>query len=314
LTDPLGSNEYSEFLAKEYLLDYVSAGGAAIKFCVGAPGALTEFRARLQSVADDNNYAFAAVDAADTRVSMTDQLLFTLTRTLDVQSYGRALAGAAYHGAGFSPDDPADLHVSTIAAHHQVDTAELYRSVRRRLEQTVLADRSLPRDLRLALFRLAQHELGTGDVSDAEADAIANWLTGRPARAAALRTSGIRYRVTRANSHPILTAVLSSGPTGGRRGLIVTLDLERLGADRSSANEGNYYTKSARLDVYEVLRELVDATDLLRHCLVVITMPDRLFDDPDCGPFAYPALAMRIFDDVVDRRLANPFSPVVRVA
>ena len=313
MTKPLTTNEYTEFLAKEYLLDYVRTGGAAIKFCVGTPGPLAELRAQLQSLADDNNYSYAGIDATDTKVSMTDQLLFALTRTLDIPSLGQNLAAAAYQRAGFPSSDADDLHISAIAGHYQVDPGELYRSVRRRLEEAVLADRFLPRDLRLCLFRLAQHALGVGDVNATEAEALANWLTGRPARAAAFRASGIRYRITRANAHPVLAAILSGVAMGDRRGLIVSVDLERLGVDRSNAGtEGHYYTKAARLDAYEVLRELVDATDSLHHCLLVITVPSQLFDDPARGPFAYPALAMRLFDDVADRQLSNPFTPVVQ--
>ncbi len=315
MTNPLTTDEYTEFLAKEYLLDYVSTGGAATKFCVGTAGALVDLRTQLQSMADDNNYAYAGIDAADTKVSMTDELLFSLTRALDVPGYGRSLASAAYRATGFPPGGEGDLHISTIAARYQVDPAELYRSVRRRLEQSVLGDRGLPRDLRLALFRLGQYELGAGDVNDAEAEAVANWLTGRPAGAAVLRSSGVRYRISRANAHPILAAVLSGVSSEDRRGLILSVDLARMGVDRpKTGQEGHYYTRAARLDAYEIIRELIDTTDSLRRCLVVITMPSHLFDDPHRGPFAYPALAMRILDDVTDRQLPNPFAPVVRVA
>jgi BREX system ATP-binding protein BrxC/D len=315
MTHPLAADEYTEFLAKEYLLEYVRTGGAAIKFCVGAPGALAGFGTRMRSAADDNNYAYSSIDAADTKVSMTDQLAFSLARTLGIGGYGRSLAQAAYHAAGFPPGDETDLRISTVASQHDIDTRELYRSVRRHLEQSVLSDHLLPRDLRLALFRLAQHDLGTGDVSDAEVEAVLNWLTGRPTRSNALRSSGIRYRITRANAHPILASLLSGTTTTGRRGLILNIDLARLGVDRpKTERDGHYYSKAARLDTYEVLRELIDTTDALHHCLVTITMPTELFDDANRGPFIYPALAMRIFDDVADRNLSNPFNPVIRVA
>jgi hypothetical protein len=165
------------------------------------------------------------------------------------------------------------------------------------------------------MFRLAQHHIGAGDVADAEADAIRCWLRGEPAPAGPLRTSGIRYRITRSNAHRLLVAMPRVIATAGHRGLIIHLSLDELGRDRKNASPGAFsYTKAARLDAYEVLRQIIDATDALRHCLVVITSPTDLFDDPVRGPNAYSALAMRIVDDVGDRRLANPFATVVRVA
>ena len=315
MTNLLTNDDYIDFLAKEYLLDYIRTGGAAIKFCVGCPGTLAALRTRLRSVADDNNYLYASADAADTRLSMTDQVLFALTQSIDLDGVTRALAAAAYQEAGFPAPDTTGLHLDTVAGHYRVDHSELYRSVRRRLEQTVLADMRLPQDLRRALFRLTQHHLETGDVSDSEAQAVDNWLTGRPTTGQALRSSGIRYRITRGNAHRILTALPTAVAASGHRGLVANLHLERLGTDRPKAErDGLYYTNGARLDAYEVIRELIDATDSLAHGLVVITVPDLLFDNPNRGPLVYPALAMRLIDDVADRHLPNPFAPVVRLA
>jgi hypothetical protein len=315
MTEPLRVDDYVEFLGKEYLLDYIRTGGAAVKFCVGPPGALATFRASLRSTAEDNNYHHAGIDAADTKMSMTDQVLFALTRTLDLVDVARTLTTTAYRAAGFPPQDGTDLGVYPIAEHYQVDPGELYRSVRRRLEQTLLGDRLLPRDLRLALLRLGQHQLGSGDVSAAETEAIESWLTGRPGRTGVLRSAGIRYRITRSSAHRLLLAVPGVVAASGHRGLIVDVRLDRLGIDRPKTNrDGLYYTKGARLDVYEVLRRLVDATDALSHCLLVVSVPDSLFDDPERGPFVYHALAMRLVDDVTDRHLSNPFASVVRVA
>ena len=51
------------------------------------------------------------------------------------------------------------------------------------------------------------------------------------------------------------------------------LDIRRLGfARRPSPEErqGHYYTRAALLDAYEVLRQLVDNTDEMANCIVVV--------------------------------------------
>ena len=190
-----------------------------------------------QWIADDNSYSYAAIDAAGTKVSMTDHLLFALTRTRRAELRPGSGRGGVPSRPGFL-QGAENLSISSAADHYPVDAGELYRSVRRRLEHSGLADRSRPRDLRLALFRMAQHALGAGDINEAEAEAVAEWLAGRPARTAALRSSGIRYRITRANAHPILAAILSGVGPSHRRGLVISVDLERLGIGRPRTGRG----------------------------------------------------------------------------
>ena len=76
---------------------------------------------------------------------------------------------------------------------------------------------------------------------------------------------------------------------------------------------GHYYSKAAVLDVYEVLRQLVDATDQLRSAFVAVTVPPVLVTDETRGLPAYSALHLRVVDEIRDRRRANPFAALVRL-
>jgi hypothetical protein len=97
---------------------------------------------------------------------------------------------------------------------------------------------------------------------------------------------------------------------------VLCLDIRRLGFARRPAPEerqGLYYTKAALLDSYEMLRQLVDNTDELGHCLVVVLAATEFLTDPLRGVDAYQALKLRIADDVRDRRRDNPFASLVRL-
>ena len=67
------------------------------------------------------------------------------------------------------------------------------------------------------------------------------------------------------------------------------------------------------LDAYEVLRQLVDATDDLRGAFIAVTLPPELVTDDARGLPAYSALHLRVVDEVRDRRRANPFAALVRL-
>src|SRR6266545_2354776 len=147
----LGVDEYLEFLRKEYLADFVRRGGASVKVAVvGGDRVAERFHTGLAAAATAEGYLFAAVDAASVRVHLIDQLFFAVARQVD------------WHA----------LAVSTVASSYDVNPRELYRSVRRQLEQALLAGAGLAHEFRLAMLRLCQAELGAGDVDAAERDAV----------------------------------------------------------------------------------------------------------------------------------------------
>ncbi|MEP6463109.1 MAG: BREX system ATP-binding domain-containing protein [Frankiaceae bacterium] len=76
---------------------------------------------------------------------------------------------------------------------------------------------------------------------------------------------------------------------------------------------GFYYSKAAALDAYEVLRQLIDATDRLRHALIAVAGPPELLTDDARGLPAYSALHLRVMDEVRDRRRSNPFAALMRL-
>ena len=62
-----------------------------------------------------------------------------------------------------------------------------------------------------------------------------------------------------------------------------------------------------------MLRQLVDNTDELSHCCVVVVAAPEFVTDPNRGIDAYQALKLRIFDEVHDRHRDNPYSSLIRL-
>jgi hypothetical protein len=250
-------------------------------------------------------------------VHLVDQVWFAMAAQVDFAEMAAALVTTAYRAADAPTSRAIGLTVTEVAAHHQLDAAELHRSVRRRLEADVLGDTRLPRELRLAMFRLAQHQLGTGDVDDHEAAAVSAWLTGALRRVSEVRSSQIYQRISRANAHALVVALPGLVARCGHPGVVVDIDIGRLAVDRrppADAQQGVYYTKPAVLDAYEVIRQLVDATDDLQSALVCVAASPDLVADEVRGFPAYSALWLRLVDEVRDRDRVNPFASMVRVA
>lgn len=306
---------WTSFLAQEYLAGYLPAGGAAVKVAVvGSDDTAIRFGRALAAAADTAGCVYVLIDAADTKLSQIDAWFFAVARELDWDDLAARLVRQAYDAIAFPAGD--GLAVAEVAAEHDVDARELYRSVRRQLEQMLLGDLSLARELRRAVLRLTQGQLGGGDLQRGEHDAVVGWLRGESTSLAVLRPLLISARISRANARLMLASLSRLLLLAGRQGLVLHVEATRLAESRRPPLEqrrGSYYSKAAVLDAFEVLRQLIDATDDLRGLLVVAALPPELVTDEGRGLPAYTALQLRVADEVRDRRRANPFAALVRL-
>lgn len=310
-------DDYAVFLAGEYLASYVPAGGASVKVAVvGDGGAADRLESALAAATAERGGLFVSVSAESTRVHMVDQIFFAVSRSVDWRGLAAAHVRAAYEDAAFPVPAGAPLVVAEVARRHDVDPRELYRSVRRLLERRLLGDPMITAEMGRAMLRLAQAQLGAGDVDTAEHDAVLGWLRGELRSITALRPALIYTRIGRHNARALLTSTAALLLAAGQGGLVVYVDYGRLAVARRppvEARTGSYYSKAAVLDAYEVLRQFIDATDELRGVLVVAVVPPELMTDESRGLPAYSALQLRVADEVRDRRRANPFAALVRL-
>jgi len=314
----IAADVYADFLADEYLDSYIADGGAAVKFVVAAdPGVAEYFSSTVRERAAASGYAAVRVDAVDVRAHMMDQVFFAVARQVDWDALAAHRVRAAFAAADFpAPDGANDVSVEAVAAHHQVDPGELNRDVNRQLQLAVFHDYAMVREFRVAMLRLCQFQLRTGQVSEAEHKAVLEWLRGELRQISLLRTAMIFRRIGRHNARQLLFSLAHWLSANDRAGLLLEIDLRRFGFARRPQLEersGLYYTKAALLDGYEMLRQLVDNTDELSHCCVLVLAAPEFTTDAVRGVDAYQALKLRIYDEVRDRNRDNPFSSLVRV-
>jgi hypothetical protein len=312
-------DDYLGFVAEEYLRAYVAHGGSAVRLVVtGDADIAKRFAGGLAEMSGPAGFAYAAVDATTSRIHLMDQLFFAVAKQIDwLRSAGNVLYDA-YSRAGFpaAGRDEDDLAVAAVAAHHDVDTTELYRSVRRAVETAVLRDDDLAHEFAVAMYRLCQALMAHGDVSAADRAAVLGWLHGEKVPAAQLRSVLLHARIARHNARPMLMSLARWIRRAGMAGTVVLLDLERVAIARrppAEERDGIYYSKPATLDAYELLRQLIDATDELVGMFIAVMLPPELVTDELRGLPAYSALQLRVADEVRDRSRANPYAALIRL-
>jgi len=310
-------DEYAAFLNREYLDSYVREGGAAVKFVVaGDDDAADSFSAAVHGGAGAAGYLFARVDAAATRVHMIDQVFFEVARQVDWDGLATAAVRRALAATAHPVLEGEEVSAEAVAAAYGVDAGELSRDVNRQLQHDVQRDYAMIGEFRTAMLRLCQAQLRTGQVTDAEHAAVLDWLTGDLRQISVLRSAMIFRRIGRHNGRQMLFSLSHWLSTNGLAGLVLELDVRRLGFARRPRPEersGVYYTRAALMDAYELLRQLVDNTDELSNCCVVVVAAPELITDTNRGVDAYQALKLRILDEVRDRNRDNPYSSLVRL-
>lgn len=312
--EPFTVAGYLAFLEREYLTGYIDQGGAAVKLlAVGDPVVADQLAMGLAGIG--SGFEHVRIDAATTKIHMMDQVFAAVAAQIDWVGTARAVVHSAFVEAGFPPPGD-DLAISAVAGHHEIDAAELYRSVRRAVERRVLHDQGLAHEFRMGMLRLCQEHLGRGDVTPEERQTVLGWLRCERIPIGHLRRLSLNGRINRANARTILLSTTRWLRMAGKPGLVLHADLTRLGVVRRppiGLRDGHYYSKAAALDAYELLRQLIDGTDEYEGLLAAVVLPARLATDEVYGLPAYTALHLRVVDEVHDRRRANPYAALVRV-
>lgn len=305
-----------DLIEREYLADFVPAGGAAVKFVV--PPAEPErhaLRAALGRAAARHRFAFAVVDAASTKVHLIDRLFHAVARQMDWDALIRAFLIRLLDRNGMAlPPEPDELRLATIAALNDLPEPLLRAHLDRWVWDAVFRDDAMTRELRHALVHLCLAELDPGGTPGLGA-AVREWLTGDLRLMSGLKRALIFQKIARHNARHLLFSLTHWLALAGMSGLVLVLDVARCAIARRpiEPDTGLYYSTAAVLDAYEVLRQLIDATDEMERCFVCVIGAPEILSDERRGIAAYHALNLRLADEVRDRYRPNPLGALVRL-
>jgi hypothetical protein len=318
LTNYISSSQWIKSIQAEYLDDFVREGGSAVKFVVPMAGdELPEIKLRLQSLAAQSDFLVASVDARDTKVHLMQELFFSIAGQVDWRKLARRvivrLAGEYGYKTGYSGELAL---LPGIAEASGLDPVLVRSELNRNLNLRVFRHRGLAKDFRVAMAQLCLAELSGGEDGANSVRVLTDWLTGQNRRIAAVKPYSIFNTLTRTNSRYMFESLLHWIRFAEYPGLVVILDIARVTMGRNPRDGDLYYSRAAVLDVYEVLRQFIDATDKLEGCLFLV-LPDVEFlseETFDRGFGAYEALKFRVYDEIRDRELVNPMSSLVRLS
>ena len=310
--------EWTSFLDREYLSEYISQGGSAVKFAVCETEAADSLSESLRTAGAQRNYAAVVLRAEEFRAHMPQDVYCQIASRLDWRGLvrerilrlaadgGLATEGLAAEGAG-------DLFGS-LTKKNCITREEVWREVRKEISAQIFRrSRRMTRDFRIAMTELCKAENAT-DGEPYNAVPVLDWLTGREKRVSAVRPFFIYGTIDRTTARGMLESTLHWLRDCGQAGLIVILDNRRVLTTPNPKDGLKYYTRMMLLDHYEVLRELIDDIDRLPGLLLVVTTAAAFVQAGKRSYREYQALAMRIMNDVRDVRKQNRAAALVNVS
>jgi hypothetical protein len=214
------------------------------------------------------------------------------------------------------PPDGEQLGYLEIAQRSDTSESSVRHGLRRLLTEHVERDYALVREFRVAMLRLCQLLLEADPAATLEYTALQEWLRGDLRSITLLKPAGIYQKIGRHLARDMFLSLAHWLRKTAMAGCVLVLDISRYTLERRyTAPDGLlFHSTAATVDVYEVLRQFIDATDELEGCLVVAIAPTAFLTDDRRGLSKYDALRLRIWDDVHDAQKANPLSALVRLA
>jgi hypothetical protein len=214
------------------------------------------------------------------------------------------------------PSEAARCTYPEIAAMNGTSDVDLRRRVRVLLHEHVENDYAMVHEFRAAMLRLCQAYLEVVKAEVTEIESIQAWLRGELKSVSVLKPAGIFQKVGRNLARDMFLSLAHWLKLVGPRGTVLALDISRYSLERRFSHPDGllFHSTTAVVDVYEVLRQFIDATDELESCLIVVIAPPAFLTDEKRGLAKYNALKLRLWDDVRDRARANPLSAMVRIA
>lgn len=311
------TDDYIEFLTREYLQGFIAQGGAAVKFVV-CPGSRerSEIREEFARVAAEHNFVQADIDAATTRIHLIHEVFNDIAGQVDWDDLARRHVERSFRRLEMRlPMNGGPATLDAVADMNDYHRGELRRELNRELQRSVVKDYAMAPEFRVAMLRLCQAQAEGSPETGAVATIVRRWLLGEVRFVSELRPVPLFQRIARHNARFMLYSLSHWVKKVGMAGFVLGIDLARVTErDRSAPGPGflTYY-KTSIMDTYEVLRQLVDATDQLTATIALVTVAPEFLTDDQRGLGAYQALRFRVWDDVRDRRRQNPYGTLVRL-
>lgn len=313
---PVPLTRWLQVIEPEYFVDYLPGGGAGVKFLVGDETAIVHAADAVPALAQRHNMLALHVSAGAVRLHMLQDVFFALSRGIAWDDLLQRYTEGLFNRNGYAWPRPGHaLTMPELAAGFGTAVPLLERHRDQWLARDLWADATLAQDFRSAVLSLVLARLEPAGSGEADSLPVLQWLQGEKVGLTPLRQHGIAARIARTNARAMLVSLCHFVRKAGVGGLLLTLDLRPALRAAAAGEAAVRYSPAAVMDLYEVLREIVDDTEHLPGLFLLVLADQTLMaGDRRRTLDMYKALEMRIWPDVRPGDHQNPLAPLVTVS
>jgi hypothetical protein len=312
----IGRYIWLDFVIKRYLEDYILHGGSKIKLLVGSEGTgKTHQIYCLGQAARIRGYLVVHLNAPSIpKIQYLHHLYSEILQALPVEDIVRKYCTTQIlKPLGYTPE-----HMVPEQSFYQWVTDErgegrvpemIRRDVKREMDK-LLRNRRIDNLFATAFMSLCLNHLGVHRLGEDEKERVFRWMRAEKLTLRDLRPLYLYARIDRYSARNMLKSLLEVIALAGFSGLVVTMDSLEVLVNRDPEKEHFVYTRVARDDFYEVIRQIIDEADTLKNFLFILAARKELLSDTRRGIKSYDALWMRIQNEVVSDHF-NRFADIV---
>jgi hypothetical protein len=292
-SDPMG---IEDFWFRWYLNGFVDQGHGKVKCVLGRPGSgKTHFLRHLAMKAREVGYQAAYVDAAKERISLVDELYRAVATKVDWSDIVDKALWSVITGELGYPEFSGFVSqfIAWGESTRHLSPNLLRRDVREAIDR-FLYTVDLQPDFSMGLRTWMNQEVSLEPGSTA----VREWLQGNKLGVSQRKSLGVRSNVSRRNARSFLASLASFIHYAQGQGLMIFIDNIDTMAAKTRVEGRPYYTRSARDQSYEMIRELIDESPFTPYLMTVIAGNTDQVTNSKTGFPSYPALWTRLQNEV----------------
>ncbi len=310
----IGRELWLDFFNEYHLYNFIYQGGSKVKVVVGSEGSgKTHLLRCIEQDARDQGYATVFFSLRDYQFKLNDlpTLYKTIVSHIDQEELIRGLCRKTASVLGYDRikyDGSERLLPQMVEDGMMQVTAE--KEIRNTTSQ-VFKDADFGSSFSAFAYTVVKERMIRGQ--NGTLSTALRWLSGEKLERHERQSTYLFEKLQKSNARYWLNSLIRLLKLAGWNGLVVLIDDVDVITSRSPETAHYYYTPNAIKDVCEIIRQLIDDTELLNSFVLILSGRYPMLEDEKRGFKSYEALWMRLQSGLVSVNRFNPFADIVNM-
>ena len=310
----IGRELWLDFFKEYYLNNFIYQGGSKVKVVVGSEGTgKTHLLRCIEQEARDQGYATVFFSLRDFYFKLNDltSLYKMIVSQIDLEELVRGLCRKTASTLGYDSNHyDGSERLLPIMVEDGMTKVTAEKEIRNTTSQ-VFKDADFGSSFSAFAYTVVKERMIKG--KDGTLTTALRWLSGEKLERQERQTTYLFEKLQKSNARYWLNSLIRLLKYAGWSGLLVLIDDVDIITRRSPETARYYYTPNAIKDVCEIIRQLIDDTELLESFVMILSGRYPMLEDEKRGFKSYEALWMRLQSGLVTVNRFNRFADIVNM-